>query len=75
MGMQRGTVYTRRVNDQGLFDYYEYTFNSADELFQLCLKTVNPTTVDRIVLEGDDETGEHRLVTLKFQSVTRRNPD
>ena len=69
----KAAIKTRHLQADGGLDYGEVTFDSIDDLFELCLNTVNPTTADRLVLQGIDSEGRPRTVTLKLQSVT--NPD
>jgi len=45
-------------------------FNSLDELYAHCLAATDPLLVDRIVIQGEDENGEQRLLTFVFQSIT-----
>ena len=45
-------------------------FSSLDELYAHCLATGDPHLVDRIVIEGQDGTGESRVLTFVFQSIT-----
>jgi hypothetical protein len=48
----------------------EAGFISLDELFALCLQGNDPMFIDRVTIEGLDESGAARTVTLVFQSVT-----
>lgn len=45
-------------------------FSSLDELYAHCLAATDPHLVDRIVIQGEDENGEPRLLTFVFQSIT-----
>ena len=45
-------------------------FSSLDELYAHCLATTDPHLVDRIVIQGEDENGESRVLTFVFQSIT-----
>ncbi len=55
----------------GLQDLSSYTFSSLDELFELCLTGATPTAVERIILQGVDQTGHPHTVTLKLVAVAR----
>jgi hypothetical protein len=54
---------------QGLVEK-EVGFDSIDELFSRCLELRPGETVDRVVLDGVDQTGTRRRLTLAFQSAT-----
>ena len=47
------------------------SFNTLEELFTLALHASDPSLVDRVVLQGVDESGNERTLILTFQSVTR----
>ena len=51
-------------------------FGTLDELFHPCTSQISPSVVERIILSGSDATGEPRIVTFVFSSVTGRDvPD
>lgn len=68
--VQRGQVIFRRWDKDSGLDETATQFTSLDELFSLCLQANDPLLVDRVIIEGTDEEGERRVVTLVFQSVT-----
>lgn len=65
-----GTVIFRRWDRHSGLDETSALFESLDDLFSLCLETNDPLLVDRVSIEGIDEKGARRVVTLVFQSVT-----
>jgi hypothetical protein len=52
----------------------ETLFDSIDELFGRCLEIRSGETVDRVVLDGVDQKGVPRRLTLAFQSATVSEP-
>jgi hypothetical protein len=48
----------------------QVAFDSVDKLFARCLEIRPGETVDRVVLDGVDERGAPRRLTLAFQSAT-----
>jgi hypothetical protein len=48
----------------------EIVFDAIDELFARCLEIRPGKTVDRVVLDGIDEEGIPRRLTLAFQSAS-----
>jgi hypothetical protein len=73
MTVHQGTIIVRPWDEEagGLKDKSSHTFSSLDELFDLCLGSVTPTAVDRIVLQGVDQAGYPHTVTLKLVAVAR----
>jgi len=65
-----GTVIFRRWDRHTGLDETSSTFLTLDDLFALCLQANDPLLVDRVTIEGEDEDGTPRIVTLVFQSVT-----
>jgi len=69
-----GTVIFHRWDPmQGLVEQ-EIAFNSIDELFDYCLAIRAGETVDRVMLDGIDQNGAQRRLTLAFQSATVSEP-
>ncbi|MCD4685097.1 MAG: hypothetical protein K8S97_04075 [Anaerolineae bacterium] len=68
--IHNGKVIFRRWDKHAGLNETETTFSSLEDLFELCLQTNDPLLVDRVVIEGVDEHGAVRIVTLVFQSVT-----
>lgn len=54
---------------QGLVER-EIVFETLDDLFARCLEIRPGETVDRVVLDGIDQEGMPRRLTLAFQSAT-----
>jgi hypothetical protein len=54
---------------QGLVER-EIAFDSIDALFSRCLEIRPGETVNRVVLDGLDESGAQRRLTLAFQAAT-----
>ena len=52
----------------------EMAFQSIDDLFARCLEIQPGETVDRVILDGVDQTGSGRRLTLAFQSATVSEP-
>lgn len=69
-----GRVIFRRWDRRSGLDESSITFSSLDDLFRLCLQANDPLLLDRVTLEGEDENGVHRVVTLVFQSATLTDP-
>ncbi len=68
--VERGTIVYRRWDQNTGLHETEETFRSLDDLFELCLQSVNPKVVDRIILEGVTPEGARRTVVLTFQSTS-----
>jgi len=68
--VQHGTVIFRRWDRHSGLDETSTLFSTLDDLFELCLQANDPLLVDRVTIEGKDEAGMPRVVTLVFQSVT-----
>jgi hypothetical protein len=68
--VQHGTVIFRRWDRHSGLDETSTLFSTLDDLFELCLQANDPLLVDRVTIEGKDESGTPRVVTLVFQSVT-----
>ncbi|HEX3054379.1 MAG TPA: hypothetical protein VHP83_27230 [Aggregatilineaceae bacterium] len=73
--VQHGTVIFRRWDRHSGLDETSASFSSLNDLFTLCLQANDPLLVDRVMIEGEDETGAKRIVTLVFQSVTVSDTD
>ncbi|MBI3242305.1 MAG: hypothetical protein HYZ49_08440 [Chloroflexi bacterium] len=46
------------------------SYPDLESLYDACLKVEPPDLVERIVIRGQDESGQERTLTLSFQSVT-----
>jgi len=46
------------------------TFATLEELYEYCLSVADPDLVDRVVIHGQDESGQPRVLTFVFQSIT-----
>jgi hypothetical protein len=46
------------------------SFHTLEELYAQCLNAANPDLIDRIVIAGEDEQGQPRVMTFVFQSIT-----
>jgi hypothetical protein len=68
--VQNGRVIFRRWDRHSGLDETSTPFSTLDDLFELCLQANDPLLVDRVTIEGMDSTGNPRVVTLVFQSVT-----
>ncbi len=64
-----GSIILRKWDEAGLRETTQ-AFRSLDELFTFCLTADVSEIVDRIVIEGLDESGAPRTLTFVFQSVT-----
>jgi hypothetical protein len=73
--VQRGTVIFRRWDRHVGLDETSTSFSTLNELFALCLQANDPLLVDRVTIEGEDESGMARVLTLVFQSVTVSDND
>jgi len=70
MKINTGTVIFRHWDEQDGLSEIARGFKSLEELFALCLQSDDRLLVDRIIIDGQDETDSERTVTLVFQSVT-----
>ena len=68
--VELGRVVFRRWDRHSGLDETATSFSTLEDLFDLCLQTNDPLLVDRVTIEGVDEHGAARVVTLVFQSVT-----
>jgi hypothetical protein len=69
-----GTVIFHRWDPvQGLVER-QIVFDSIDALFSRCLEITSGETVDRVVLDGTDQSGAARRLTLSFQAATVSSP-
>jgi hypothetical protein len=58
---------------QGLIER-QVAFDSIDALFSRCLEIKSGETVDRVVLDGTDQSGAARRLTRSFQAATVSAP-
>lgn len=70
MQVKKGTVIYRHWDQQEGLNEIARSFKTLDDLFGLCLQSDERLLVERVIVEGLDEKGEHRTVTLVFQSVS-----
>ena len=70
MKVHTGTVIFRHWDEHDGLSEIARGFKSLEELFGLCLQTEERFLVDRVIIEGEDDAGADRAVTLVFQSVT-----
>ncbi|MBC7250813.1 MAG: hypothetical protein H5T62_11075 [Anaerolineae bacterium] len=66
----KGTIIFRTWNDSRKLIEIEEAFSSLDELFAACLPQDETKLVDRIIIQGLDDRGNLRQLTLVFESVT-----
>ncbi len=72
---KQGIVIFRRWDTKDGLNESARSFQSMDELFNLCLPSDKRLLVDRVVLKGQDSHGTARTVTLVFQSASiKLNP-
>ena len=67
--IEESQIILRQWDEQGLTET-PHAFNSLEDLYTMCLETVDPKLVDRIVIDGQDHTGARRTVTFVFQYLT-----
>jgi hypothetical protein len=70
MPLEGGEVVFRQWNEDTGLEEVAQPFNTLEELFNFCINTHDPLLVDRVYIDGDDENGSTRRLTLVFQSVT-----
>jgi hypothetical protein len=70
MEIKRGTVIFRHWNEQDGLNEIARTFKTLEELFNLCLQSDSQLLVERVIIDGEDDAGSQRALTLVFQSVT-----
>ncbi len=73
MQVKKGTVVFRHWDEEDGLNEITRTFKTLDDLFGLCVQSDNRLLVERVILEGVDDAGERRTVTLTFQSVSIEN--
>ncbi|MBN1679539.1 MAG: hypothetical protein JW966_04555 [Anaerolineae bacterium] len=73
--VHKGVVIFRRWDRHTGLDETATPFTTLDDLFALCLQANDPLFVDRVSIEGEDDAGKQRTLTLVFQSVTISDPD
>lgn len=69
-----GTVIFHHWDPQRGLVERQVAFDSIDALFSRCLEIKSGETVDRVVLDGTDQTGAARRLTLSFQAATVSAP-
>ena len=65
-----GTIIFRQWNRASGLSETSQTFHSLDELYALCLSIKDPEIIDRIVIEGQDDQTQKRVIAFEFQSIT-----
>ncbi len=70
MEIKRGTVIFRHWDEQDGLNEIARGFKTLEELFNLCLQSDNRLLVERVIIDGEDDAGSQRALTLVFQSVT-----
>jgi hypothetical protein len=68
--VQDGTLILRRWDRQTGLTETPAAFKSLDELYALCLDTIDPSVIDRIIIRGLNPDGAPQVVTFVFQSIT-----
>ena len=46
------------------------TFSSLEQLYAFCLSAEQPQLIDRIIIRGEDDLDQPRVLTFVFQSIT-----
>lgn len=70
MAVESGEVVFRQwKSEEGLTELRQ-PFQNLEELYHFCIKANDPLLVDRVYINGTDEDGKPRRLTLVFQSVT-----
>ena len=70
MPIKRGTVIFRHWDKEDGLNEIARNFKTLEELFNLCLQSDNRLLVERVIIDGEDDLGSQRALTLVFQSVT-----
>lgn len=70
MSIEGGTVIFRQWKEDTGLEEVTQSFNTLEELYNFCINTHDPLLVDRVHIDGDDEDGKPRRLTLVFQSIT-----
>jgi hypothetical protein len=68
--VMHGTIVFRRWEQSGGLVEMKQDFSTLDELFSLCLRSGEPTVVNRIILRGADKRGTEHTLTFAFESIT-----
>jgi hypothetical protein len=66
-----GTVVYLRWTPEGGLAQTSASFTSLDELFELCLASGSKGHVEEIFIQGSDQDGYTRQVTLTFRAASR----
>lgn len=66
-----GTVVYLQWTPEGGLAQTSAQFTSLDELFMLCLASGSRGHVEEIFIQGDDQEGFARQVTLTFRAASR----
>ncbi|HLF27237.1 MAG TPA: hypothetical protein VJG32_12950 [Anaerolineae bacterium] len=66
-----GTVVYLQWTPEGGLSQTSATFSSLDELFELCLASGVKGHVEEIFIQGADQDGYTRQVTLTFRAASR----
>lgn len=70
MAVNRGEIVFRQWTVDGGMREVQKDFGTLEELFQFCISAEDPLLVDRVYIDGSDNEGNARRLTLVFQSVT-----
>ena len=70
MAVESGEVVFRQWSSKSGLTEVKQPFNTLEELYQFCITAHDPLLVDRVYINGTDENGQPRRLTLVFQSVT-----
>ncbi len=71
--VKQGTVIFRHWNREDGLNEITKPFHTIDELFGLCIQADGSLLVDRVVIDGEDNSGAARTVTLVFQSASMQD--
>lgn len=70
MSVTGGEVIFRQWSEENGLQEVSETFDTLEALYQFCITAHDPLLVDRVNIDGSDNNGNHRRVTLVFQSIT-----
>ncbi len=75
MAVTNGQIVFRQWTDGKGLSEVSKTFDTLEELFQLCIAADDHLLVDRIYIDGTTTSGAARKLALVFQSVTILNDE
>lgn len=64
------TLVLRRWDKESGLTEHTRVYPSLEALYSACLNVGDTDLIDRLIIRGNDEAGQERVLTFVFQSVT-----